>query len=110
MLKWIFVNLRCSRPVVVQSIGSSDRSSPKAFATCFRHVPIRFNSSSLKSNIVGTILFREAKRLIDASTETTIEDGLAAELEASVRIFATDDLLEGATAFLAKRDPEYRGS
>jgi len=58
----------------------------------------------------GPLAVREAKRLIDASTEATIEDGLAAELEASVRIFATDDLLEGATAFLAKRDPEYRGS
>jgi enoyl-CoA hydratase len=52
---------------------------------------------------------REAKRLIDASTELDIEAGLAAELDASVRVFATDDLLEGATAFLSKRDPEYRG-
>ena len=51
----------------------------------------------------------EAKRLIDLAIETDIETGLAAELEASVRVFATDDLLEGATAFLAKRDPEYRG-
>jgi enoyl-CoA hydratase len=58
----------------------------------------------------GPLAVREAKRLIDVSTETTIDDGLAAELEASVRVFATDDLLEGATAFLAKRDPEYRGS
>ena len=39
---------------------------------------------------------REAKRLIDLATETDLEAGLAAELEASERIFATDDLLEGA--------------
>jgi enoyl-CoA hydratase/carnithine racemase len=57
----------------------------------------------------GPIAVREAKRLIDIAVDTDIETGLAAELEASVRVFATDDLLEGATAFLAKRDPEYRG-
>lgn len=57
----------------------------------------------------GPIAVREAKRLIDLASETDIETGLAAELEASVRVFQTDDLLEGATAFLAKRDPEYRG-
>ena len=52
---------------------------------------------------------REAKRLIDLAVETDIEAGLAAELAASDRVFATDDLLEGASAFLAKRDPEYHG-
>ena len=57
----------------------------------------------------GPVAVREAKRLIDAATELDINAGLAAELEASVRVFATDDLLEGATAFFAKRDPEYRG-
>ena len=57
----------------------------------------------------GPHAVREAKRLIDSATETSLDAGLAAELDASDRIFATDDLLEGATAFLEKRDPEYRG-
>ena len=57
----------------------------------------------------GPLAVREAKRLIDSSAETTIEVGLAAELEASLRVFASDDLLEGATAFFEKRDPHYRG-
>jgi enoyl-CoA hydratase len=57
----------------------------------------------------GPLAVREAKRLIDLATETNLDAGLAAELDASDRIFATDDLLEGATAFLEKRDPEYRG-
>jgi enoyl-CoA hydratase len=57
----------------------------------------------------GPLAVREAKRLIDAAPDTRLDDGLAAELEASLRIFATDDQLEGATAFLAKRDPVYRG-
>lgn len=57
----------------------------------------------------GPLAVREAKRLLDLATEADLDTGLAAELEASLRIFATDDMLEGATAFLGKRDPEYRG-
>jgi len=57
----------------------------------------------------GPLAVREAKRLIEAATDTDLADGLAAEVDASLRIFATDDLLEGATAFLAKRDSTYHG-
>ena len=57
----------------------------------------------------GPLAVREAKRLIDLAVETDIETGLAAEIDASDRVFATDDMLEGATAFFAKRDPDYRG-
>ncbi len=57
----------------------------------------------------GPLAVREAKRLLDLSTETDIDTGLAAETEASVRIFETEDMLEGARSFFEKRDPEYRG-
>jgi enoyl-CoA hydratase/carnithine racemase len=57
----------------------------------------------------GPLAVREAKRLIDAALDLDLDAGLAAEVDASVRIFATDDLLEGATAFLDKRDPTYHG-
>jgi enoyl-CoA hydratase/carnithine racemase len=57
----------------------------------------------------GPLAVREAKRLIDLTTDADLETGLAAELEASQRIFASDDMLEGAAAFFAKRDPEYHG-
>jgi enoyl-CoA hydratase/carnithine racemase len=57
----------------------------------------------------GPLAVREVKRLIDAAGDLDLADGLAAEVEASVRIFATDDLLEGAAAFRAKRDPTYHG-
>ncbi|MEA2675592.1 MAG: enoyl-CoA hydratase [Chloroflexota bacterium] len=57
----------------------------------------------------GPLAVREAKRLIDLATDADLETGLAAELEASQRIFASDDMLEGAAAFFAKRDPEYHG-
>ena len=57
----------------------------------------------------GPLAVREAKRLIGLATETDLDAGLAAELDASDRVFASDDLVEGAAAFFAKRDPEYHG-
>jgi len=57
----------------------------------------------------GPVAVREVKRLIDGSVDWDIEAGLAAEIEASERVFNTDDMLEGANAFFAKRQPNYRG-
>jgi enoyl-CoA hydratase len=57
----------------------------------------------------GPLAVREAKRLIDAAGDAPLDAGLAAELDASERIFSTEDMLEGAAAFFDKRDPEYRG-
>jgi enoyl-CoA hydratase/carnithine racemase len=57
----------------------------------------------------GPVAVREAKRLLDAAPDSDLEAGLAAELEASLRVFASDDMLEGAAAFFAKRDPIYHG-
>jgi len=57
----------------------------------------------------GPLAVREAKRLIDAALELDLDAGLAAELDASERVFASEDMVEGANAFLGKRDPEYRG-
>jgi enoyl-CoA hydratase/carnithine racemase len=57
----------------------------------------------------GPLAVREAKRLIAAAADLDLEAGLAAELDASVRVFATEDMLEGAGAFFDKRDPQYRG-
>ena len=57
----------------------------------------------------GPLAVREAKRLIDLASDLGLDAGLAAELDASDRIFATDDMLEGAASFFGKRDPDYRG-
>lgn len=57
----------------------------------------------------GPLAVREAKRLIDAASELKLDAGLAAEIEASGRVFASEDLAEGAASFFAKRDPIYRG-
>lgn len=57
----------------------------------------------------GPLAVREAKRLIDAATDLDLDAGLAAELDASERIFSSEDMLEGARAFFDKRPPTYRG-
>jgi enoyl-CoA hydratase len=57
----------------------------------------------------GPIAVREAKKLIDLATDADLATGLAAELDASDRVFATDDMVEGAESFFAKREPQYRG-
>ena len=57
----------------------------------------------------GPVAVREAKRLVDLASDADLATGLAAELDASDRVFATDDMVEGAEAFFAKREPQYRG-
>ncbi|RFS82497.1 hypothetical protein D0T12_27250 [Actinomadura spongiicola] len=57
----------------------------------------------------GPVAMRVAKHLLDLSTETALEDGLAHELDGSETVFATDDMLEGAAAFLAKRPARFTG-
>jgi enoyl-CoA hydratase/carnithine racemase len=57
----------------------------------------------------GPLAVREAKRLIDAAADVDLDAGLAAELDASERIFSTEDMVEGAKAFFEKRPPTYRG-
>ena len=71
----------------------------------------RARASAIASEIAafGPIAVREAKALVDAAWDLPIDAGMAAEVDASERVFASDDLLEGVAAFFAKRDPEYRG-
>jgi enoyl-CoA hydratase/carnithine racemase len=57
----------------------------------------------------GPLAVREAKRLIDQALDLDLDAGLVAELEASERVFASEDMLEGTRSFFEKREPEYRG-
>lgn len=57
----------------------------------------------------GPLAVRAVKALVNDALDRPVGDGHAAEIETSVRIFATDDLLEGARSFVEKRQPEYRG-
>ena len=55
----------------------------------------------------GPIAVREAKRALGLAGDTTLDEGLAAELDASERIFTSRDMLEGARAFFEKRQPRF---
>jgi enoyl-CoA hydratase len=57
----------------------------------------------------GPLAVREVKRLIDLAAETDLDAGLAAEIDASERVFNSADMLEGMNAFIEKRQPSYRG-
>ncbi len=57
----------------------------------------------------GPLAVREAKRLIGRAHDVDIDAGLAAELDASDRVFCSEDMLEGARAFFGKRLPEFTG-
>jgi enoyl-CoA hydratase len=58
----------------------------------------------------GPVAVREAKRLIERARDLDVDAGMAAELDASERVFRSDDMLEGARSFFAKRPPDFRGS
>ena len=58
---------------------------------------------------MAPIAVREAKQLIDLSTQVRLEAGLAAELRGSEKVFDTDDMIEGVSAFFEKRPPEFEG-
>jgi enoyl-CoA hydratase len=57
----------------------------------------------------GPIAVREAKRALDIAGDAPLDEGLAKELDASERVFSSEDMLEGAKAFFEKRPPEFTG-
>lgn len=50
------------------------------------------------------------KHLVEFAAEHTLEEQLQEEVHAQTRAGKTDDHMEGVTAFLAKRTPNFRGS
>jgi enoyl-CoA hydratase/3-hydroxyacyl-CoA dehydrogenase len=57
----------------------------------------------------GPIAVARAKAAINQALETGLEAGLAFELEAVTLTFGTEDQVEGMTAFLERRRPEFKG-
>jgi enoyl-CoA hydratase len=57
----------------------------------------------------GPVAVQEAKRVLDAGADLPLDEGLVRELEASERIFSSEDMLEGARAFFEKRQPKFNG-
>ena len=94
--------------VLTRDRGRGDR--PRQPRRAGRAAPSRPPTSSApRSRSAGPVAVREAKRLIDDALDRDIGAGLEAEFEASERIFATEDMVEGARAFFEKRDPNYTG-
>jgi enoyl-CoA hydratase/carnithine racemase len=58
----------------------------------------------------GPLSNRLAKQLVDAALDASLDDALSKSTVAQQRIFASDDLHEGAAAFFAKRSPSFRGT
>ncbi|NUQ83557.1 MAG: enoyl-CoA hydratase/isomerase family protein [Anaerolineales bacterium] len=52
---------------------------------------------------------RAAKKMINASYESSLTDGLAQERHAFYRLFDTEDQKEGMKAFVEKRQPNWTG-
>ncbi|HEX6490427.1 MAG TPA: enoyl-CoA hydratase-related protein [Gaiellaceae bacterium] len=57
----------------------------------------------------GPVATRLAKESVDRAHETTLQAGLEAERRALYLAFASEDAREGLTAFIEKREPEFRG-
>lgn len=56
----------------------------------------------------GPVAVREAKRVLDTTFDGSLAAGQVAELEASERVFSSEDMLEGAAAFIEKRPATFR--
>lgn len=56
----------------------------------------------------GPLAVREAKGVLNTTLEGSIAKGQIDELEASERVFSSDDMLEGAAAFIEKRAPAFK--
>jgi enoyl-CoA hydratase len=58
---------------------------------------------------LGPLAVSGSKRLLDDAARNALEDALERELDLCVSLFETEDAREGLAAFLAKRQPSFRG-
>jgi enoyl-CoA hydratase/carnithine racemase len=56
----------------------------------------------------GPVAVREAKAVLNTTLDGSRAEGQADELEASERVFSSEDMLEGAAAFVEKRPPRFQ--
>jgi enoyl-CoA hydratase len=84
-------------------IGLVERITPKGEAIT--------EAKKLAKSVLsrGPIAVCNAKKAINASLDTTLEDGLKLEAELFAALFGTHDMKEGVSAFLEKRKPMFTG-
>jgi 2-(1,2-epoxy-1,2-dihydrophenyl)acetyl-CoA isomerase len=56
-----------------------------------------------------TLAFGEIKRALDAALENTLDQQLELERRAQLKLGDTGDFREGVSAFLTKREPQFKG-
>jgi enoyl-CoA hydratase len=56
----------------------------------------------------GPVALREAKGVLNTTLDGSLAAGQAEELKASERVFSSEDMLEGAAAFIEKRPAHFR--
>ena len=85
-------------------IGLADRvaAASEVYATAVALVKPYVSGPSLA--------LRAAKQAIDGGLNVDLASGLALESQLFAGLFATDDRVEGTTAFVAKRKPTFTGS
>jgi enoyl-CoA hydratase len=57
----------------------------------------------------AAVAVRLAKEAVNKAYESTLAEGIAAERRNFYLLFSTDDQKEGMTAFIDKRDPQWKG-
>ena len=89
-------------------------ASMPAGDAALRGLATSLTSRDFSTTVSGGELFplavREFNRLIDQSAELDLDAGIAAEIDASERLFNSDDMLEGLRAFFDKQPAKYRGT
>ena len=55
------------------------------------------------------VALRLAKELLNFGTQVPLEEGLKMEAEAFGIVLSTKDVMEGVSAFMSKRKPEFKG-
>jgi enoyl-CoA hydratase/carnithine racemase len=84
-------------------IGLADRVAPAAevYATA---------QALVRPYVTGpSLALRAAKQAIDSGLNMDLASGLALESQLFASLFATDDRIEGTSAFVAKRKPTFTG-
>jgi enoyl-CoA hydratase/carnithine racemase len=84
-------------------IGLADRVAPasEVYATALEVVRPYIDGPALA--------LRAAKQAVDGGLNTDLASGLALESHLFAALFATDDRVEGTTAFVEKRKPKFTG-